>query len=441
MKPRVVIVGAGFGGMAVAKHLAAAMPEAEACDIVVVDQNNFSLFTPMLTEVVGGEVDPSEIVAAIRSFAPRVTFEQGRVTELDADARTVTLTVGDQTRDIPQATRTLQADQLVIALGSVTNFHSIPGLKEHSLTVKAADEAEAIRNRAIALLERADEEANSEDRRSLLTFVVGGGGFSGVETMAALNDLVRDLVKEYPHVKPADVRTILIHPGDRILPELNSGLAMYAQEKLEAHGVEIRLGTDVTGAGSDYVEVKDSKSRQTERIKSYTCVWAGGVKPNPVIDSAGLKLGHHHAIAVDECCRVEDRPDVWALGDCAEIPKPGHQGSYAPTAQNAIREGALVARNIVARLQGGSPEAFVYHPIGELAIVGRRSGVASVYGLHFSGIVAWAMWRAIYLAKLPTLPQRVRIASHWLMDLALGRTTGVAVGGIGTADEKGRKVA
>jgi NADH:ubiquinone reductase (H+-translocating) len=170
-------------------------------------------------------------------------------------------------------------------------------------------------------------------------------------------------------------------------------------------------------------------------------VWAGGVKPNPVIDSAGLKLGHHHAIAVDECCRVEGHPDVWALGDCAEVPKPGHQGSYAPTAQNAIREGALVARNIVARLQGGSPEPFAYHPIGELAIVGRRSGVASVYGLHFSGIVAWAMWRAIYLAKLPTLPQRVRIASHWLMDLALGRTTGVAVGGIGTADEKGRKVA
>lgn len=428
MKQQVVIVGAGFGGMAVARRLAQMMPEADACDIVVVDQNNFSLFTPMLTEVVSGEVNPGEIVAAVRSVTPRVTFEQGRVTTVDPQARTVTITIGDETRDIPQVTRTLRADQLVIALGSVTNFHSISGLEEHSLTVKSVNEADAIRNRTIALLERADEESDREKRRSLLTFVVGGGGFSGVETMAALNDLVRDLVGEYPHVDPGEVRTILVHPGERILPELDADLANYAQQKLEGHGAEVRLSTEVTGAGFDYVELKASKTGHTERIGAYTCVWAGGVKPNPVIESAGFELGRHHGIVVDTCCRVHGHPAVWALGDCAEVPKPNHQGTYAPTAQNAIREGTQVAGNIAASLRGGTPQPFVYHPIGELAIVGKRSGVASVYGLRFSGIVAWAMWRAVYLTKLPTLSQRIRIAAHWLLDLAFGRTTIVASG-------------
>jgi len=422
--------------MAVAQHLSSLLPESEACDIVVVDQNNFSLFTPMLTEVVGGDVSPDDIVAAIRSLTPRVTFEQGRVTAIDAAAKTVTITVGDKARNIPQVERTVQADHLVIALGSVNNFHSISGLPQHSLTVKSVQEADEIRNRAITLLERADEEPDQEKRRALLTFVVGGAGFSGVETMAALNDLLRDLVSEYASVSPGDIHMILVHPGKRILPELDSGLAGYAGRKLEDRGVEIRLSTEVTGASADYVEVKDSGSGKTERIDAYTCVWTGGVKPNPVIDSAGLQLGKHHGIVVDGCCRVQGHSDVWALGDCAEVPKPDGKGTYAPTAQNAIREGAQVARNIVARLKGGSPEPFVYHPIGELAIVGRRSGVASVYGLHFSGIVAWAMWRAIYLAKLPTLSQRVRIASHWLMDLAFGRTTVVSTGGPGTTNPK-----
>jgi NADH dehydrogenase len=433
MKSRVVIVGAGFAGMGVAQHLAQAMPEPEACDIVVVDQNNFSLFTPMLTEVVGGDVSPGEIVAAVRALTPRVTFEQGRVTAIDAGARTVTLTVGDQSQDIPQVSKTLQADHLVIALGSVTNFHSISGLEEHSFTIKTVQDADAIRNRALALLERADEESDRETRRALLTFVVGGGGFSGVETMAALNDLLRGMVDQFPQIDAGDVRTILVHPGERLLPELDAGLAKYAQQKLEERGVEVRLSTEVTGAGADYVEVKASRAQQSERIAAYTCVWTGGVQPNPVIDSAGLQLGKHHGIVVDACCRVKDHSSVWALGDCAEVPKPGNGGSYAPTAQNAIREGAQVAKNIVASLQNGSPQPFEYHPIGELAIVGRKSGVASVYGLHFSGLIAWAMWRAIYLAKLPTFVQRAQIASHWLLDLAFGRKREVSVGVTGAA--------
>lgn len=439
MKQRVVIAGAGFGGMAVAQHLAHLLPDAEMCEIAVVDQNDFSLFTPMLTEVVGGEVDPEEIVASIQSLAPRVTLERGRVTALDATAKTVTVSIGDESLDIPPVVRTLQADHLVIALGSVTNFHGIDGLQEHSLTVKSVGDADTIRRRAIALLERGDEERDVEKRRSLLTFVVGGGGFSGVETMAALNDMVRDLVDKYPNVAPDEVRTILVQPGERILPELAAGLAEYAHEKLAGRGVEVRLSTEVTAAGSDYVELRDTKSGRVERVAAYTCVWAGGVKPNPVIDAAHMQLGHHHGIVVDECCRVPECPGVWALGDCAEVPKLDQKATYAPTAQNAIREGAQVARNIAATLQGDDPQPFRYRPIGELAIVGRRSGVASVYGLHVSGIGAWAMWRAVYLLKLPTLSQRIRIASHWLLDLAFGRPpVGSIMGGEGSDTEAER---
>jgi len=419
--PKIVVLGAGFAGLETTKHLAKLLPEANSADIVVVDENNYSLFTPMLTEVAGGEVDADEIVTAIRSLGPRVTFEQGRIGRVDSGSKTVTFTIGDEAMGIPQAERTISADHLVIALGSVNNFHGIPGVSAHSLTVKTLEDAATIRNRAIALLERADEEPDADQRRALLTFVVGGGGFSGVETMAALNSMVRELLPEFSRVTTDDVHTIIAHPGKRLLPELDGGLAAYAQRKLQERGVDVRLNTEVSGAGMDYVELKESAGGRTSRVPSHMFIWTGGVKPSPVISSAGLDLGKHHGIVVDNCCRVKDHPGIWALGDCAEIPKPDHSGTYAPTAQNATREGALVARNIVAAMRGESPQPFVYHPIGELAIVGKRSGVASVYGIHLAGIPAWAMWRAIYLMKLPGVSKRFAVGIDWIVDLVFGR--------------------
>lgn len=421
VRPQIVILGAGFAGMGVAQELSKLLA-ADRAEIILVDENNFLLFTPMLTEVAGGQVDPASIVAGIRATVPGARFEQGRVEAIDIRKRTVTVCVGGNAGAVQPVERTLHADHLVIALGSVTNFHDIPGLEQHSYGVKCVSDAEAIRNRVIALLERADEESDAEVRRCLLTFVVGGGGFSGVETMAAINDMVRDLCRQYDNVGPSDIRTVLIHPGERLLPEIDAGLASYAQRKLEQRGVEVRLKTDVSGAGIDYVEARPTGgSGETDRIPAHTLIWAGGVKPNPVIDSAGLKLGKHHGIVVDGCCRVDGQPNIWALGDCAEVPEPGGKKTYAPTAQNATREGKLVAGNITAVLNGEQPKPFVYHPIGELAIVGKRSGVASIYGLRISGLPAWAMWRAIYLAKLPDMPKRLRVAIDWLIDAVAGR--------------------
>jgi NADH:ubiquinone reductase (H+-translocating) len=411
--PTIVILGAGFAGAAAARTLARKLPRDGDARIVLVDQNNFLLFTPMLTEVVSGQVDVHDIISATRRLSPRVTFLQGHVDAVDVRARRVTLTAGAPEAGIPTARRTLQADQLVIAPGSVTNFHHVQGLEEHAFTIKTAADATAMHDRIISLLERAEVEPDAALRRSLLTFVVGGGGFSGVETMAALNDRVRHLARYYSNVDPGEIRTLLVHPEDRLLPELSAGLAAYARRELERRGVEVIVNMRIAGAGADYVDLQGQP-----RISAHTLIWTAGVTPSPVVRALDCKHGPRHGVVVDACFRVPDCPGVWAVGDCAEIPHPTSGQTYAPTAQNGMREGAQVARNIVASLRGEQPRPFVYRPIGELALVGERTGVASVYGRQFSGLLAWFMWRAIYLAKEPSVAKRVRTGVDWLLDLA-----------------------
>lgn len=419
-KPHIVILGGGFAGNAVARELSRTLPAAERCAITLVDANNYLLFTPLLTEVVGGEVGEHAITAALRTLEPRVRFEQGRVESIDLGRKQVRLTIGG-TNGVPATERSLRADILVLALGSSTNFHGLPGLPQHALTLKSVRDAASIRMRALALLERADSEPDVATRQTLLTFVVGGGGFSGVETMAALNDSVRRETRRYPTVREDDIRMLLVDPGGRLLPELDERLARYARIQLEDRGVEVVLNTKITGATTGAVTVDPALHSQRE-IPTHALIWTGGIEPNALVRDSDAPLGPHHGVTVDACCRVHGFDDIWALGDCAEVPRAGG-GTYAPTAQNATREGTLVAHNIAATLRGLPAQPFHYQPVGELAIVGRHAGVASVYGVHLSGFIAWAAWRAIYLAKLPTGRKRARVAAEWLLDLAVGRET------------------
>jgi NADH dehydrogenase len=234
--------------------------------------------------------------------------------------------------------------------------------------------------------------------------------------MAALNDLVRTSVRHYPHVSLEEIRTVIIDPGDRLMPELSSDLAAFGQKRLEERGVQVRLKTKITRATARFVELEHG-----ERISTRMLIWAGGIAPNPLISKLACKRGKHGGIVVDECCAVPDHPGIWALGDGAEVPNSESKGTYAPTAQNATHEGSLVARNIVAVLRGGRPKPFQFRPIGELALVGRHSGVAKIYGQHFSGFLAWAMWRAIYISKMPGMAQRSRILVDWILDFIFGR--------------------
>ena len=234
---KIVIIGAGFAGLNVAQELSNLLPAENDGQITLVDQNNYLLFTPMLTEVAGGELDPHHILASPRLLSPRINFEQGQVHDIDLENKSVVLDVGDD----GTSRRTLKADHVVIALGSVPNFHGIPGVQEHSLGLKSIGDAAAIRNRVLEALEHASWEQDSTVRKELLTFVVGGGGYTGVETMAAVNDLVRTSVKHYPKVSPEEISTLIIEPGDRLMSELSSDLAAFGQKKLEERGVQVRL--------------------------------------------------------------------------------------------------------------------------------------------------------------------------------------------------------
>jgi len=370
----------------------------------LIDEDRYLLFTPMLTEVAGGEVEARHIVHPLHQLSKRIQFIHGRVTGIDIAGRTVDL-----------GTKRYQADHLIIALGSVTNFHDIPGLEQVAIPMQTLDDAAAVYRRTTSCLEAASLEGDAEKRRELLTFVVSGGGFSGVETMAALNDSVRRGIRDFPRLAKEEIRTILINPGERLLEALTPDLAAYAARALESRGVETRMKSKVSGATRTYVDLLGG-----ERIPTRTLIWTAGVKPNPIAEQVRCEKSEHGAIKVDGCCRIPGTSGVWALGDCAEIPRAGHK-PYSPTAQNATREGSLVARNIAAELHGLHPRPFEYTPVGELALVGRRSGVARIYSHNFSGPLAWLMWRATYLAKMPGTVQKSRIVGDWLMDLLFGR--------------------
>lgn len=411
---RFLILGGGFAGAAVAGELARLLPDTDNGEICLIDQDNYLLFTPMLTEAAGGELETRHIVSPLRVMEPRVRFIQGSVTSINVGSKTVEVETGSP--ELNPGKQTFTADHLVLALGSVTNFHGTPGAAEHSISMKSLADARYAFNRVSACLESAALEEDEAKRKALLTFVVAGGGFTGVETMAAINDLVRDHAAKFTGKGAGMVRTVIVQPGSRLLPELSEELATYATQKLQGRGVEVMLNTSITAASAESVTLKSG-----ETIPARTFIWAAGVTPNPLLESLPAKKGKHHGLLVEGSCQVKDYEGLWALGDCAEIPDPATGGTYAPTAQNATREGKLVAENIVSYLRGEPTKPFLFKPLGELALVGRHSGVARVYGMNFSGLLAWAMWRAVYLAKMPSLGQQGRILGDWLLDAVFGR--------------------
>ena len=411
---RFLILGGGFAGAAVAQELAHLLPGDENGEIVLISADNYLLFTPMLTEAAGGELQVRDIVAPSRLLSKRVSFVQGQIAKVDVHTNTVDVEVAPGGLD--PTTMTFTGDHVVLALGSVVSFHNTPGVDQYSIPMKRLEDAARIFQRVSSCLERAAVERDQDKRRELLTFVVAGGGYTGVETMAAINDLVRSSSEDLPRIQRNEIRTILVHPGDRLLPEITADLAQFAQRKLMDRGVEVRLGSRIDSAAESYVEIQGG-----ERIPARTLIWAAGVTPSPILNDLPVPKGKHHGVQTDACCRVPGFEALWALGDCAEIPEPDGQGTYAPTAQNATREGKLVARNMVRTLRGEPLKSFRFTPVGELALVGRRSGVARVYGRNFSGLLAWAMWRAIYLAKMPGIGQRSRILTDWTLDTIFGR--------------------
>jgi NADH dehydrogenase len=402
---RVVILGGGFAGLNAATALERALPGDSGVEITIVNRDNFLLFTPMLHEVAASDLDLTHIVTPIRRMVRRAVLFVGTVEAIDLPGRRVLVrhTGGGHAHSLPY-------DHLVLALGSVTNFFGLPGLEERALTMKSLADAIALRNRLIEVLEEADFECAAPDRHQLLTVLVAGGGFAGVETVAAVNDFLREAIAAYPRLTPDMLRLVLVHSGQAILPELAPTLGGYAARALGRRGVDIRLGTRVTGVSEDGVCLSDGSV-----LPAQTIVWTAGTAPNPLLAALPCRQARGRVV-VDDCLRVADWPNVWALGDCAQVPD-GAGGFHPPTAQHALRQGRTVGRNIAASLLGRPARPFVFSTLGQLAAIGRRTGVANILGVNFSGFLAWWLWRSIYLSKLPGIDRKVRVALDWTLDL------------------------
>src|SRR5437773_3416406 len=406
-KKRIVILGGGFGGVYAAIHLEKLLARERTVEICLVSHDNFFLFTPMLHEIAASDLEITNIVNPLRKLLRKVEVLVGDVNEIDLPNKRVLISRGY--RDDSQQ---LDYDHLVIALGSITNFYNLTGLSELALAMKSLPDAIRFRARVLRHLEDANSESNSIDRQSLLTFVVAGGGFAGVETVAALNDFVREALPFYPNLCEEMLRVMLVHSGSVILPELGESLGRYTQKVLARRGVEVRLNTRVKSMTENRVSLIDGL-----QIPSRTLVWTAGTVPNPL--TVALPCAKERGrIRVNEFLRVPDWPDVWAVGDCAFVPDIRNLGkSHPPTAQHAIGEGKIVAQNITAALLHRPLKSFSFKTIGLLASIGRRIGVARIFGFNFSGFFAWWLWRTIYLSKLPGLDKKIRVAFDWTLDL------------------------
>ena len=406
MKRRIVILGGGFGGLYTALELEKNLAADSGVEITLVNRDNFFLFTPMLHEVAASDLDPTDIVNPIRKLLQQTQFFVGNVETIDLNAKKVIVWHGEGRHP-----HELPYDHLVIALGSVANFLTLPGVEERALTMKSLNDAVGLRSRLIEHLDEADFECCPNIRKLLLTVVVAGAGFAGVETIAAVNDFLREAVQFYPNLTAEMIHVVLVEHGPAILPELSSALGVYAQQKLARRGVEIRLQTAVTSMVESGVTLSDGTL-----IETNTLIWAAGGAPNPLLATLPC-IKEKGKLIVDTTLEIPGWPGVWALGDCAAIPDAKSGKLYPPTAQHALRQGKVLARNIIATLRGTAKQPFVFSTIGQLAAIGRRPGVANIMGVNFSGFLAWWLWRTIYLSKLPRLEKKVRVALNWSLDL------------------------
>ncbi len=405
-----MILGGGFAGVSVARRLEARLHPGEA-EIVLVSRENFMLFTPMLPEVSSGELDVRHVVTPIRSQLKRTRFILADARKLDVAAKTI-----EVAHTLSGEVETLAYDQIVLALGSSTSTFGLPGVAEHVFALKTLEDAGILRNRFVWLLELADSISDEAERARLLTVVVVGGGFTGVEATGELVELFRSVLRFYPHVRRQEVRVILIEGGPTLLPGLPEKMGRYSAELLRKRGVEILTGDGVASADATSITLQSGK-----RIDTRTIVWSAGVKPAATLADTPLPHTKRGAIVVDGDFRVPGFPGVWALGDCASIPD-GSGATYPPTAQHAIREGPALADNLVAVLHGRPTRPFRFRSLGMMASLGGRKAVAQLPGDRvLTGFLAWFLWRSYYLLRLPSLDRRLRVAFDWTLELMFPR--------------------
>jgi len=408
-RTRIVIAGGGFAGLYAAKQFARTLARRPDIEVTLISHENFILFTPMLHEVAAGDLLPGDIVNPLRRILRRVHVVVAEVEAIDLTTRSVRCR-----NALQDVERTFGFDHLLLALGAETNFFDTPGVRDWAVTMKNLADAALLRNRMVALLEEASLHNDEATQKELLTFVTAGGGFSGAETTGAVNDFLRETTRFYPAVRPEMIRTVLVHGGEHLLPELGKELGCYAEDKLRKRGVVVMNGALVTSYDGSVVKLNNGTS-----MSAATLIWTAGAKPSSVIDNSPCPK-ERGRILVDDCLAVAGVPGLWAAGDCAAVPD-GTGKFYPPTAQHGMREAVVAAQNIAHAIAGEPLKAFRYKTVGMLASLGHHTGVAKFFGMKFSGFVAWWMWRSVYLAKLPRLAKKLRVAVDWTLDLFFGR--------------------
>ena len=407
-KKKVLVIGGGFGGVFAAKALE--RQGRGKLEVELVNANNYFVFQPLLPEVAAASIHSADAVVPIRQLLRRLQVRQAEVMGIDFTKKTVTVVQG--ARRVPVE---LAYDDLVIALGTGVDLKRFPGMAEHALTMKDLADAHRLRTHVIGCLEAADVTGEPEVKRQLLTFVVVGAGFSGVETVAETRELVRRALRYYPNIRPDEVHFYLIEYANRILPTFPAELAEYATRRMTMNGIEVITGIGTKSATGTAVELTDGRE-----IPTSTIVATIGNGPHSLVEALGLDL-HWGRIKTDRFMRVPGFDGVWALGDAALIPlveEPGEDPEhYAPqTAQFAVREGRQIANNIVAKIGGKDLKPFAYTSKGSLASLGMSKAVADIYGIKLSGTLAWLLWRGFYLSFLPGFAAKLRVGVTWLLN-------------------------
>jgi NADH dehydrogenase len=408
---KVLIVGGGFGGYTAAKDICELTKDREDVGVLVLAKNNFFTFWPMVPGIVSSDIDARNVAQPLRRalIMAGASFRRAEVKRLDLERR---VAVADGGIEFPY-------DHIVLSLGGLPNFFGIPGVEEHSLHMRGVEDAEHIRNRVI---ERFEEVSLIRDEvpQSKLTFVVIGGGATGVETASEIHTLVHEnLAPDYPNIDPHRVRIILLEALPHILPELDPALRNAARARMVSQRIEVMTNAMAEEITADCVKLKGGTTIASENV-----IWTAGARPNIGIEAEGLPVDQRTGIKVDKYLRVEGHSNLWAIGDCAAVPdiRAQEDGKIVPpTAQAAVQQGHVVARNVLATLDRREDELeeFEYRPLGQLVELGSDFAVNEVMGVRMTGLLAAVFWRMAYLVRLNSPQSKVRVAADWIVGLFL----------------------
>ncbi len=416
----VVIAGGGFAGVYAAKALARELGGEAREKVALIADENFMVFQPMLAEVVGSSVSPRHVINPLRQLCRGVTTLRGRIESIDLASRSLILDAGDYTSDLA-----VEFSHLALGTGSIVDLSRVPGMPEHAYVLKNVGDALEYRSAIIDRFEEANFQSDPETVRRLLTFVVVGGGYSGVETAGQVHDLILGINRLYPRIAQSDYRVVLVHSREHLMPEVSESLARYCEKTMRARGIELLLSQRVKAMTASKVILDNGES-----IDTHTVLSTVGNAAHPLIVSLCEQgvANFRQRLKTDPHLRVIESDRLWAAGDCAAVPMiaGGHEDqreekTCPPTAQFALREGKLMGQNIARSLRRKELKPFTFSGLGELATIGHRSAVAEIMGLKFSGFIAWFMWRTIYVAKLPGLERKLRVLVDWTLDLFFPR--------------------